>query len=332
MSSSAGDPEESPKWDLGLGDDLNFGETSADSEAPDSLSFAVAEAVAEKSPYGRPAIDVSRRNRGRRDAGSPATSGGSSVGPPARSYPPTIIKKSKSTPGPGNYAWNDDVNLFKRPVWSVGSPDRANLDLMIGTWTPASSSLVPRAPDPGEYGDQSVVGRNGIFRSSKWTYERNSIRPCLQPPPPDQIELEYKIPAGGSGGLHPSKRMPPRWTMTAKDRSNLPFDIPTWTPKMNSDLRPGPGQYNVSRVPKWKIQTRRDCTWGGRQKTQTQGSRLCGGEGSRHRPSDKIGGCKTRCGCVVCPGPGLCNERGVGAAAPHAEKAEYPDQQQYEQY
>jgi hypothetical protein len=95
-----------------------------------------------------------------------------------------MMSKSKSTPSPGQYRWNDDVNLRKRPVWSMQSPERHHLDLMLPTWTPASRSLQPRAPDPGEYGDQSIVGRNGVFTQPKWSWERYSRRPCMLPDPP----------------------------------------------------------------------------------------------------------------------------------------------------
>lgn len=225
-----------------------------------------------------------------------------------------MLAKSKSTPGPGNYMWNDHVNLRKRPVWSVGSPDRTNLDLMIGSWTPASSSLQPRAPDPGAY-SQATHGRNGKFGAPQWSWERASRRPCLQPDPPKKLEISFKIPTA-VGGKHPAQRMPPTWSVFGKDRSSLPYDVPTWTPKMTTDLRPGPGQYNLDRVGrKWKASTRRGCTWGGRTKNlhlehpawvpQTFGSRLCRGEGSRNRKVDLS---PKRCGCVVCPGPGRCDD------------------------
>merc|ERR1712098_846812 len=66
-----------------------------------------------------------------------------------------LLSKSKSTPAPGQYFWKDDVNLRKRPEWKLKSPERKHLDLMLATWTPASTSLQPRAPDPAEYGDTS---------------------------------------------------------------------------------------------------------------------------------------------------------------------------------
>jgi len=228
--------------------------------------------------------------------------------------PHPLLAKSKSTPAPGQYVWSDDVNLRKRPVWSMTSPERAHLDLMIGSWTPANTSLQPRAPDPGAY-SQSKVGRNGPFGAPKWSWERQPIRPCLQKDPPKKLEIAFKIPTS-VGGTHPQRKNVPRWSVFGKDRSSLPFDLPTWTPKMTTDLRPGPGQYNLDRVGrKWKATTRRGCTWGGRTKNlhlehpdwvpQTFGSRLCRGEGSRVRKFDIS---PTRCACVVCPGPGRCDD------------------------
>jgi hypothetical protein len=226
-----------------------------------------------------------------------------------------ILNKSKSTPAPGQYRWNDDIHLRKRPVWSMFSPDRAHLDLMLGTWTPASTSLQPRAPDPGEYGDQSIVGRNGLFTQPKWSWEKSSIRPCLLPDPPKTLESAVKLQPT-VGGKQATRRSYPTWSVYGKDRSSLPFDIPTWTPKMTTDLRPGPGQYDLDRVGrKWKASTRRGCTFGGKPANlhpmerdwvpQTFGCRLLGGEGSRMRQK-KVP--PTRCSCVACPGPGHCSD------------------------
>merc|ERR1712087_712458 len=120
--------------------------------------------------------------------------------------------RSKSTPAPGQYVWDDHVNMRKRPVWSMNSPERKNLDSMLGTWTPASSSLQPRAPDPGEYGDQSIVGKNGLFFAPKWSYGRCSGRSCLAPDPPEKAEIDLKIP-GAFSGKHPACHMPPQWSL-----------------------------------------------------------------------------------------------------------------------
>lgn len=222
-----------------------------------------------------------------------------------------LLRKGNCTPGPGNYAWRDDVYLRKQAVYSMGSPDRAQLDMLIGTWTPASSTLQPRAPDPGEYGDQSIVGKNGRFGAPKWSYERGSIRPCLQPLPPAKTELALRhLPT--CGVKHPILRGGPRWSVYGKDRSALPPDVGTWTPKMNIDIRPGPGQYKVDR-PNRKTSTRGGCTFGVRTLNlhpderawvpQTFGSRLCGG--SLPAKPRKVG---QRCGCVVCPGPAQCED------------------------
>lgn len=226
-----------------------------------------------------------------------------------------LLSKSKSTPAPGQYFWDDNVNLRKRPDWKLQSPDRKHLDLMLATWTPASTSLQPRAPDPGEYGDQSIVGRNGVFTVPKWTWEHGSKRPCLMPNPPPKPEIIFKIKPS-VGGRDPVKRNVPNWSVFGKDRSQLPTDLPTWTPRPSTDLRPGPGSYDLNRTgKKWKAVTRRGCTWGGRTTNlhpdekawvpRTFGSRLCGGENSRLRHQNEP---STRCACVTCPGPGSCND------------------------
>jgi len=232
------------------------------------------------------------------------------------SYPPSMLSRSRSTPGPGEYVWQDNVNLRKKPIWTMASPDRTNLDLMLGTWTPACSSLQPRAPDPGEYGDQRIVGRNGKFWSPKWSWERGSQRPCLAAPPPRRPEIEYKLQSF-LGGMHPQQHSAAKWSVFGKDRSSLPYDLPTWTPKMSMDVRPGPGSHDLTRSPKWKATTRRGCTWGGRPKNlhmeerrwipQTYGCRLIGNEHSRMNLKSSSIGAKHRCGCVVCPGPCRCS-------------------------
>jgi len=204
------------------------------------------------------------------------------------------MKKSDSTPGPGNYMWNDDVNRFKKPVWSVQSPDRSMLDLMLGTWTPASSACQPRAPDPGEYGMQDTCGYRGPFTQPKWSQARYSGRPCLAPNPPERIEVPCNLPPA-VGPKHPTKTSPANWSVFGKDRSQLPADLPTWTPKPNTDVRPGPGSYNLDRTgKKWKATTRSGCTWGRKINnlhpderayiTQTRGAQMgLGGDMLRYR-------------------------------------------------
>lgn len=203
--------------------------------------------------------------------------------------------RSDTTPAPGQYVWRDDVHLRKKPVWSMTSPDRKNLDLMLPTWTPASGSLQPRAPDPGEYGLQDTCGRNGVYRPPKWSQARSSGRPCLAPDPPEVIELETKIPSS-FGGENPLMAWPPKWSVSGKDRAQLPNDIATWTPKPNTDIRPGPGTYNLNRKSKWKATSRSGCTWGRRLPnlhpdvrayiTQTSGARMKYGDWMRYRPPE----------------------------------------------
>ncbi|OLP78432.1 hypothetical protein AK812_SmicGene41386 [Symbiodinium microadriaticum] len=166
---------------------------------------------------------------------------------PATCSAPNLRGKHDTTPAPGQYVWRDDVHLRKKPVWSMMSPDRRNLDLMLGTWTPASRSLQPRAPDPGEYGAVDRCGRNGVFTSPKWSQARSSGRPCLAQDPPEVIEIENKLPSsfGGENLLH---AWPPKWSVFGKDRSQLPHDIGTWTPKPNTDVRPGPGSSRTAPI------------------------------------------------------------------------------------
>jgi len=171
------------------------------------------------------------------------------------------MNRSKSTPGPGQYVWNDQVSFRKKPSWTVSVPDRKNLDQMICSWTPATSSQQPRAPAPGTYEDMPVLG--GKYGPPKWSYARASGRPCLARDPPKRAELALSLPSS-LGGVSPALRRTPQWSVFGKDRSSLPYDTPTWTPKMNSDVRPGPGQHDVIRQPNWKPRNRRGCTWGGR--------------------------------------------------------------------
>ena len=203
--------------------------------------------------------------------------------------------RTTGTPAPGQYVWHDHVHLRKKPVWSMMSPDRRNLDLMLPTWTPASGSLQPRAPDPGEYGAVDTCGKNGVFSCPKWSQARSSGRPCLAPDPPELVELELQVPSslGGANLLQP---WTPKWSVFGKDRAQLPSDIATWTPKPNTDIRPGPGAYNLNRQSRWKATTRSGCTWGRRLKnlhpeerayiTQTSGARMNYGEWMRYRPEN----------------------------------------------
>ncbi|CAJ1434275.1 unnamed protein product, partial [Effrenium voratum] len=132
---------------------------------------------------------------------------------------PALRSKQTGTPAPGQYVWQDNVHLREKPVWSMTSPDRKSLDLMLPTWTPASSSLQPRAPDPGEY--SAECGRRGVFFSPKWSQARSSGRPCLAPEPPELVELENRVPSS-FGGENPLQAWSPKWSVMGKDRSQLP--------------------------------------------------------------------------------------------------------------
>lgn len=244
------------------------------------------------------------------DAGHDAPGGSSSSS--------VLLSRNRSNPGPGEYMWNDNVHIKRKPVWSMASPDRKHLDLMLGTWTPASTSLQPRAPDPGEYVCKKPAGKNGVFFSPQWTFERGSVRPCLAEDPVPTLQLDYKLPA--FGGVQPTKKTIPLWSVVGKDRSMLPAAIGTWTPSTGSDLRPGPGTYDLDRVGrKWKnFGTRRGCTWGGRQTNlhpevkawvpKTKGScGIPGGEMARLDIFPHKGSPVLLCSCLYCPGPCMCS-------------------------
>lgn len=168
-------------------------------------------------------------------------------------------------PGPGDYAWLDDVHLSRRPTYTMTSPDRNTLDLMVPTWSPAASSLQPRAPDPATYSNidyNCAVGRNGKLGAPKWSL---NVTPgdCREPLLPQRLEVPTRHFAMVGGSHHPSKPMPPNWSMNSPNRPNLPRDVPTWVPRTSTDLRPGPGQYIAERKPA-KPTTRARCSFGGR--------------------------------------------------------------------
>jgi len=166
--------------------------------------------------------------------------------------------KSDSCPGPGDYMWNDEVNLRKKPVWSMTSPDRKNLDLMLTTWTPASTSTQPRAPDPGEYSLEGI-GRHGKFSPPKWSWKKKHDVPQQ----PASLGLKLELPSH-CGGKHPASHSNAVWTLHGADRKYLPAETPTWTPMPPTEFKPGPGTYDLGRTPKWKASSRKG-TFGGRQ-------------------------------------------------------------------
>mmetsp|Transcript_64052 Transcript_64052/g.119026 ORF Transcript_64052/g.119026 Transcript_64052/m.119026 type:complete len:276 (+) Transcript_64052:102-929(+) len=229
---------------------------------------------------------------------------------------PTLMMSSNSTPGPG-YVWDDNVHRRRVPTWTVTSPDRNHLDLMVGTWTPASMSLQPRAPDPGEYGDISKLGPRGKYTSPGWSIGNSKAkRQTLDHLDGEEsLTMMYKLPPT-IGRWHPTNKTSAAWSVYGKDRSHLPMGTKTWTPQVMTDIRPGPGQYNLDRKPRYKASSnRRGCTWGARTQnlhpgvpawvSATRGTRLLDGEHSRMR---KPIGHPWNCSCKVCPGPGLCKD------------------------
>merc|ERR1712187_863663 len=111
----------------------------------------------------------------------------------------------------------------------MSSPDRTNKDMLLPTWTPAASSLQPRAPGPGQYGNITQIGNRGKYEKPRWTMGA-SQRPCLAPNPPPKIEMELQI-QNTVGTKHPGKKMGRSWSVYGKDRSQLPYDLTTWTPR-----------------------------------------------------------------------------------------------------
>lgn len=199
------------------------------------------------------------------------------------------------TPAPGQYHWNDHVNKNKKPVWSMQSPERKNLDSLNCTWTPMASNE-PRAPDPTAYGNPGeTYGARGKHFAPAWTqgFGKSTTRPCFKPPPAGVIEIPLQVPSTLCGACVAHDRHPPKWSVMGKDRSQLSAKFGTWTPVPNTDVRPGPGTYDVSRRPK-KASSRRG-TMGGRQVNlhpfekawvpKTFGAKILGGEYLRFRPS-----------------------------------------------
>lgn len=204
---------------------------------------------------------------------------------PAEASP--VMRKTASCPGPGAYMWNDHVNKRRRPLWTMQSPDRKCLDLVLGSWTPATSSVQPRAPDPGEYMTEGL-GRNGKFVAQRIIWKV----PTDVPKKPEPLGVPVNLP-GAVYGRHPAKRMTPIWTMHGAERQHLPGNFPTWTPTPQTEARPGPGAYKVDRAPNWKASSRRG-TFGGRPPKlhpdeqqwvpKTRGAMIVGGEAARLRP------------------------------------------------
>lgn len=177
------------------------------------------------------------------------------------------IAREGKKPGPGDYAWKDEVHLRKRPVCSMKFINRKQMDLAVPAWCPAPTSLQPRAPDPAEYSIldyNAAVGRNGKMDAAKWSWDRNTPGECRQPLLKESISLpptRHFAMVGGSH--HPTKPMKPNWSMNSPIRDRLPLDVPTWVPKANSELRPGPGQYYSEKQLR-KPTARTHCSFGGR--------------------------------------------------------------------
>lgn len=179
----------------------------------------------------------------------------------------------KSSPGPGAYIWQDDVNLNKPPVWTMSSPERKHLDTQFSSWTPLPSTHAARAPPPTEYSNidyETAMSYHGRLGAPKWSMGKPS-QPRLPGPPPALPNRHFAL----VGGTHPARPMPPIWTMRSPERTNLPNDAPTWQPRSNTDLKPGPGQYRLASMgqgSRYKPTTRLGCTFGGRPRNLHPGT------------------------------------------------------------
>eukprot|EP00933_Yihiella_yeosuensis_P065713 TRINITY_DN69689_c0_g1_i1.p1 TRINITY_DN69689_c0_g1~~TRINITY_DN69689_c0_g1_i1.p1 ORF type:complete len:258 (-),score=29.02 TRINITY_DN69689_c0_g1_i1:79-852(-) len=216
------------------------------------------------------------------------------------------IKQGSSSPGPGNYMWKDDVNLKGQPKWTLASPERKNLDLMCPSWTPTPTSNMIRAPAATEYSQidyDKAVGPKGKLGAPKFSINKSPPVGCRAPDAPPTFEV-VNPHYGMVGGRHPSRSMPPVWTMSSPPRNKLPNDNPTWQPRSSTDLRPGPGEYNLSRPTgpgqrrsKWQPTSRKG-TFGGRPRNlhpgdtswtpTTHGSHPMDGQYLRLRKNKKV--------------------------------------------
>lgn len=172
----------------------------------------------------------------------------------------TGTRLPKSNPGPGAYRWNEDVHKNRAPLFTLSSPDRRNLGYKLQSWTPTPVDSM--TPDPAAYGDISHLGPHGVHSAPKFKFRSRYPKGSGNPQARDTSRY-YDLP-GAMGQSHPALHAPPRWSVFGQDRTFLPYDKPTWTPQPVTELRPGPGQYNTSRRPRWMAPNRTGCTFGRR--------------------------------------------------------------------
>lgn len=156
------------------------------------------------------------------------------------------------------------------------SPDRRNVDPYVGSWVPATtSSQGAKGTAPCEYFHEPFLpkgplrvcrlpGRNGMPKSLEYSFGNNAER-MPEPAKTDAMRvLNTSFHLSETSALPVTRRLP-KWSLYGKDRSNLPWGLPTWT--ADSQGRgyqvPGPGSYEVGRRAR-QPSTRRSCTFGGR--------------------------------------------------------------------
>lgn len=182
----------------------------------------------------------------------------------------------KGTPAPGQYAWQDDAHLTKPPTWTMISPDRTNVDPYRCSWVPATTLDRNGAAAPGEYfhepympkgplGVSRLPDRNGMPKSVEFSFGNNAERmPELAQPHAMRV-LNTSFHFSETSALPVSRRLP-KWSLYGKDRSNLPWGLPTWSADTQGPRYqvPGPGSYEVGRSGSRKPVNRALCTFGRR--------------------------------------------------------------------
>ncbi|CAK0864839.1 unnamed protein product, partial [Prorocentrum cordatum] len=208
-------------------------------------------------------------------ASAPALGAGPGPGSASATRTPQVATQ-RGTPAPGQYAWQDDA-LRKKPPTTMISPDRKNVDPYVsGAWVPATTGSQTGQAAPGEYfrdpympkgplGVSRLPGRNGAPKSLEFSFGKNSARMPEVAKPDTMRILNTSFHLSETSSLPVSRKLP-TWSVYGKDRSNLPWGLPTW----NADTQgksyqvPGPGSYEIDRRASWKPRTRALCTFGGR--------------------------------------------------------------------
>lgn len=149
------------------------------------------------------------------------------------------------------------------------------MDPYVGSWVPATTSSQGAAAAPGEYfhepfmpkgplGVCRLPGRNGMPKSLEFSFGNNAERMPARAKTDAMRVLNTSFHLSETSALPVSRRLP-RWSVYGKDRSNLPWSLPTWTADTQGRgyQVPGPGSYEPGRRSS-KPSSRRPCTFGGR--------------------------------------------------------------------